>query len=184
MDDVSATAKSRMSKAIDALRSDLMGIRTGRASPALVERLSVDYYGQPTPLQQLASISIPDAQTISIRPYTPSDIPAIEKAIATSDLGLNPNSDGQQIRLIIPALTEDRRYELSRHVKARSEEARVAIRNIRRDEIKDLQDMERENLLSEDELHRAQDQVQDVTNQFVKLVDTISDEKEQEIMTV
>jgi len=184
MDDVSATVKSRMSKAIDALRSDLMGIRTGRASPALVERLSVDYYGQPTPLQQLASISIPDAQTISIRPYTPSDIPAIEKAIATSELGLNPNSDGQQIRLNIPALTEDRRHELSRHVKARSEEARVAIRNIRRDEIKDLQDMERENLLSEDELHRAQDQVQDVTNQFVKQVDTISDEKEQEIMTV
>lgn len=174
----------RMGKTIDALRTDLMAIRTGRASTALVERLTVEYYNQPTPLQQLASISVPDAQTLTIRPYAPNDIPAIEKAIAKSDLGLTPNSDGQQIRLNIPALTESRRQELTRLVGKRAEEARVAIRNIRREEIKLLQELEKEGEISEDDLRRGQDDIQKITDKYIKQVDQISGEKEAEIMTI
>ena len=138
----------------------------------------------PTPLQQLASISVPEAQTLVIRPYSPADIAAIEKAIAKSDLGLTPNNDGQQIRLVIPALTEERRRDLTKLVSKRAEEARVAIRNIRRDAIHDLRDMEKESMISEDDLHRAQDRVQEKTNDYVKLVDEIAREKDEEIMTL
>jgi ribosome recycling factor len=184
INDVLANAEERMNKAVEALQNDLMTIRTGRASPALVERLTVDYYNMPTPLQQLASIAIPDAQTIQIRPYAANDIPAIEKAIALSDLGLTPNNDGQLIRLTIPPLTEERRRELSKMVHKRAEEARVAVRNIRRDEINDLREMERESMISEDDLHRAQDRIQEKTDAHVKQIDEIMREKEEEIMTI
>jgi ribosome recycling factor len=176
--------EERMSKAIEALSSDLMTIRTGRASPALVERLNVEYYGMPTPLQQLASISVPEAQTLLIRPYSPSDISAIERAIAKSDLGLTPNNDGQQIRLSFPALTEERRRDLTKVVAKRAEEARVAIRNIRRDAIGDLREMEKESMISEDELHRSQEKVQEKTDSYIKKIDEITREKEAEIMTI
>ncbi|MFN2201531.1 MAG: ribosome recycling factor [Caldilineaceae bacterium] len=184
INDILANASGRMEKAIEALQQDLMAIRTGRASPALVERLMVEYYNVPTPLQQLASISVPEAQTLLIRPYSASDIGAIERAIAKSDIGLTPNSDGQQIRLNIPALTEERRVELTKQVARRAEEARVAVRNIRRDEINDLREMERESMISEDDLHRGQDRVQQITDDFVKRVDEIAREKDEEIMTI
>ncbi len=174
----------RMKKTIESLHLDLMSIRTGRASPALVDRLSVDYYGVATPLLQLAAITIPEAQSILIRPYSPSDLAAIERAIAHSDLGLNPNNDGKQIRLNIPALTEERRRDLTKQVSRRGEEARVAVRNIRRDAINDLRSFEKESMISEDDLHRGQIQVQEETDDFIKQIDTICKDKETEIMTL
>jgi ribosome recycling factor len=177
-------AHERMEKTIESLRQDLMTIRTGRASPALVEHLTIEYYGMPTPLLQLATISVPEAQQIVIRPYARGDIGAIEKAIAKSDLGLTPNNDGQQIRLIIPALTEDRRRELTKVVSKRGEEARVSVRNIRRDAIQDLRDLEKEHLISEDDLKRGQDKIQEQTDHTIELVNEIVKTKDEEIMTV
>ena len=133
--EIMADAHQRMEKTIDALHHELMSIRTGRASPALVEHFTIDYYGTPTPLMQIATIAVPEAQQIVIRPYSRGDIGAIEKAIAKSDLKLTPNNDGQQVRLMIPALNEERRRELTKLVNKRGEESRVAIRNIRRDAI-------------------------------------------------
>jgi len=173
-----------MGKAIDSLQADLMTIRTGRASPALVERLSVDYHGVPTPLMQIASISVPEAQTLQIRPYTPTDIAAIERAIAVSDIGLTPNNDGKQIHLTIPALTEERRRDLTKQVARRAEDARIAIRNIRRDSIKDMRSFESEGLITEDDLRDGQDQAQEVTDGYVTNVDEIARDKETEIMTI
>lgn len=184
INEVIADAKDRMDKAIEALRHDLMTIRTGRATPALVEHLMIDYYGTPTPLQQLATISIPEAQQILIRPYTRGDIQAIEKAIAKSDLGLTPTNDGQVIRLTIPALNEERRRELTKVVNKRGEEARVAVRNIRRDANKDLTDLKKESLISEDDQKRAEEKIQELTDLHIKKVDETVKEKDAEIMTV
>ncbi|HAJ35745.1 MAG TPA: ribosome recycling factor [Chloroflexi bacterium] len=184
INEVIADAKDRMDKALEALRHDLMTIRTGRATPALVEHLMIDYYGTPTPLQQLATISIPEAQQILIRPYTRGDIQAIEKAIAKSDLGLTPTNDGQVIRLTIPALNEERRRELTKVVNKRGEEARVAVRNIRRDANKDLTDLKKESLISEDDQKRAEEKIQELTDLHIKKVDEIVKEKDAEIMTV
>ena len=184
IEDILDETRDRMNKAINSLQSDLMAIRTGRASPALVERLSVDYHGVPTPLMQIASISVPEAQTLQIRPYTPTDIGAIERAIAMSDIGLTPSNDGKQIHLTIPPLTEERRRDLTKQVSRRAEEARVAIRNIRRDAIKDMRSFEDESLITEDDLRDGQDQAQDVTNDFVASVDEIARDKEAEIMTI
>ena len=144
----------------------------------------VEYYGTPTPLQQLATITVPEAQMISIRPYSASDIPAIEKAIAKSDLNLNPNNDGQQIRIIIPSLNEERRRELNKLVSKRGEEARVAVRNVRRDAISDLREFEKESMISEDDSRRGQERVQEKTDAYIKQVDEVVREKEAEIMTV
>jgi ribosome recycling factor len=182
INEVIADAVERMEKAAEALRSELRSIRTGRASPALLDRLMVDYYGMPTPLQQVATVSVPEAQVLLIRPYSPGDLAAIEKAITKSDLGLTPNNDGQQIRLVIPSLTEERRRELTKTVSRRAEESRVAVRNIRRDAIHDLREMEKESMISEDDLHRGQERVQEKTDEFVKLVDEIAHEKDQEIL--
>ena len=184
INDVMADATERMEKAIEALRVDLRSIRTGRASPALLDRITVDYYNMPTPLQQLATISVPEAQTLLIRPYSPSDLGAIEKAIAKSDLGLTPNNDGQQIRLNIPPLTEERRRELAKVVAKRAEEARVAVRNVRRDAIHDLREMQKESMISEDDLHRAQERIQERTDEYIKKVDETAREKDEEIMTL
>jgi ribosome recycling factor len=184
INEVLADTKDRMHKAAESLRTDLMAIRTGRASPALVERLPVEYYGAPTPLQQLATISAPEAQLLVIRPFSARDIGMIEKAIAKSDLGLTPNNDGQQIRLVIPTLTEERRRDLTKVVAKRAEEARVAVRNIRRDAIHDLREMEKESMISEDDLHRGETRVQDLTDDNIKVVDEIAREKEHEIMTI
>jgi ribosome recycling factor len=184
LNEVMADAQDRMEKAIDSLRHDLMSIRTGRATPALVEHLKVEYYGMLTPLLQLASISVPEPQQLLIRPFSKGDIMAIEKAIAKSDLKLTPNSDGQQIRLIIPPLTEDRRRELTKMVAKRGEEARVSIRNVRRDAIHDLREMEKESMISEDELEQGEKKLQEKTDGSIKHVDDILREKDAEIMTV
>lgn len=184
LNEVLAEANERMDKTIEALRADLRAIRTGRASPALVERLLVEYYGMPTPLQQLATISVPEPQQLLIRPFTKGDIPIIEKAIAKSDLKLSPSNDGQQIRLNIPPLTEERRRELTKIVSKRGEEARISIRNIRRDAIHDLREMETEHMISEDDLERGEEKMQEKTDLFIKQIDEIIREKDAEIMTV
>ncbi len=176
--------ENRMKAAIQALEDDLAAIRTGRASPALVEKLPVEYYGMPTPLMQLASISVPEARAILIRPFDPATIKIIEKAILASELGLTPNNDGKVIRLNIPALTEERRRELVKVVHNRLEEARVAIRNIRRDQLKDLRDFEKEKMISEDDLKTGEEELQKVTDRFIQQVDAVGDRKEKEIMEV
>lgn len=184
IEDVMKEAEDRMNKSVEALRHDLATIRTGRASPKLVERVMVEYYGTPTPLNQIASISAPEPRLLTIKPWDPSALPNIEKAILTSDLGLNPNNDGTIIRLVIPPLTEERRHELSRVAAHRVEEARVAIRNCRRDAMKDLQELEREGLISEDEYYRARDRVQELTDEYIEKVNEIGEAKEAEIMEV
>jgi len=177
-------AEHRMQGAIRALEEDLAGIRTGRASPALVERLEVEYYGTPTPLMQLASISVPEPRQLLIKPFDPSTLRAIERAIQKSDLGLNPNNDGRNIRLILPPLTEERRRELVKVVHHRVEEARVAIRNVRRDVKKDLKEFEDEKLISEDERKRAEDKLDDLTKEYIEKAEALGERKEKEVMEV
>lgn len=184
IDEVLAEVNARMEKTIDSFRHDLMSIRTGRANPALLDKISVDYYGTPTPLKQISNISVPEAQQLLIRPYSASDIKAIETAISKSDLGLTPNNDGTQIRLNLPPLTEERRRDLTKVVNKRSEDAKVSIRNIRRDGIKDLKDFEEEKLISEDDLKHGEKLVQDKTDEHIKLIDDIAKEKDAEIMKV
>ncbi|PKO22853.1 MAG: ribosome recycling factor [Chloroflexi bacterium HGW-Chloroflexi-1] len=182
--DVMSEAKDRMEKTVEALYNDLRTIRTGRASPALVERLQVDYYGSPTPLNQLAGISVPEPRVLAIRPWDRNTIGIIEKAILKSDLGLTPGNDGQIIRLIIPQLTEERRRDLNRQVAKRVEEGRVAIRNIRRDAIDMLRDFEKEKVISEDDFYTGRDQVQELTDAFIKQIDEVGKTKEAEILEV
>ena len=178
-------AEIRMEKSVEALHKELSGIRTGRASPSLVERLQVEAYGGvPTPLQSLAGISTPEARLLVIRPYDRGAISAIEKAIQRSDLGLTPNNDGQVIRIVIPQLTEERRHELSKLCARRAEEARVAVRNIRRDEVEHLRKVEKEGHVSSDEVERSLVQVQRITDQFIAKVDEVVRKKEAEILEV
>lgn len=177
-------AESRMKGALHALEEELSGIRTGRASPALVEKLMVEYYGTPTPLYQMASISVPEALLIVIKPFDRSTIKEIERAILNSDLHLTPGNDGQIIRLPLPPLTTERRKELVKMVHHRCEEARVAVRNIRRHSIDDIREYEKEHLISEDDSHEAQENMQKLTDKFVDTVDGVSKRKEQEIMAV
>jgi ribosome recycling factor len=177
-------AEIRMEKSVDSLHTELSSIRTGRASPSLVERLQVEAYGVPTPLQTLAGISTPEARLLVIRPYDRSSIPAIEKAIQRSDLGLTPSNDGQLIRIVIPQLTEERRHELTKLCARRAEEARVAVRNIRRDEVDHLRKVEKDGHLSRDELERSLAQVQHITDQFVSKLDDVVKKKEAEILEV
>jgi ribosome recycling factor len=179
--DLLRETEERMDKAVDALRDSLVTIRTGRASPALVERLPVEYYGTPTPLNQLATISVPEPRLLTIRPWDPNVLADIEKAILKSELGLTPSNDGKIIRLTIPRLTEERRQELVKIVGKRVEGGKVAIRNIRRDEIEDLRELESEKLISEDEFYRAKDDIQEITDEFVVKMDEIGRDKEREI---
>lgn len=177
-------AAERMQAALNSLEEDLSGIRTGRASPALVERLTVDYYGTYTPMIQLASISVPEPRQLLIRPFDPGSLKDLEKAILASDLGLTPNSDGKVIRLTIPQLTEERRKELVRIVHNRMEETRVKIRNIRRDLIRDLREFEKEGLISEDDQERGEKDLQELTDKINDKVEEIGERKEKEIMEV
>lgn len=184
IDDLSKEIEARMKKAEEVLQGDLATMRTGRASPALVEKLRVDYYGTPTPLNQLAAISVPEPRLMIIRPYDPTSLSEIEKAILKSDLGLTPLNDGKVIRLPIPRLTDERRQELVRIVGRRVEEARVAIRNCRRDGLQDLREMEKEKLISEDEHYRAREDMQKLTDKYVERVDEVGRAKEAEIKEV
>lgn len=182
--DLLKDAESRMQSAIQVLHDDLSAIRTGRASPSLVERLPIEYYGTPTPLMQLASISVPEPRTLTIKPFDATSLKAIEKAILTSDLGLNPNNDGKVIHLNLPPLNEERRRDLVKHVHHRLEEARVAVRNIRRDSHNDMRDFEKEKLISEDDLKRGEDELQKLTDRFIDEVGAHGKKKEAEIMEV
>ncbi len=180
--DIIKDARKRMQGALDVLDNELKGIRTGRATPGLVENLEVEYYGVPTPLIQLATISVPDPRSLLIKPFDRSLLKAVEKAILASDLGLTPNNDGQNIRLNLPPLTGERRKELMRLAHQRAEAAKVAIRNVRRDAIKDLKEAENEKMISEDERKRGENDLQKVTNEFTDKVDEMLKEKEREIM--
>jgi ribosome recycling factor len=175
---------SKMQKAVDALKRDLAGIRTGRASPALVEHIKADYHGVLTPINQMASISVPEAKMILIQPWDRSSIRSIEKAILTSDLGLNPTSDSNVIRIPIPPLTEERRKELTKAVHKRLEEARVALRNLRRDAIEKLRQSEKNKEISQDQYTRASEQLQKLTDNFIDKANDIGQAKETEIMEV
>lgn len=180
--EIMADARERMEKTIDALQADLRAIRTGRASPALVEKLTVEYYGSPTPLIQLAGITVPEPRMLMIRPWDRNTLNVIEKAILKSDLGLTPNNDGQAIRLILPQLTEERRRDLNKQVARRVEEARVSARNIRRDAIEMLRDAEKEKMIDEDDLHKGQEQIQELTDKYIKQIDEVGKAKEAEIL--
>ena len=177
-------AEARMKGAVRSLEDDLAVIRTGRASPALVERVSVEYYGNPTPLMQLATISAPEPRLLTIRPFDPASLKDIERAILTSDLGLTPNNDGKMIRLSIPPLTEERRHDLVRVVRNRSEEGRIAIRNVRRDTLNDLREFEREKIISEDELRRGESDLQELTDRYVEIINELGRRKEAEVLEV
>jgi ribosome recycling factor len=179
-----ADAEDRMHKAIEALRRELSTIRTGRANPALVEHIRVDYYGTPTPLKQIASVMVPEARLLSIQPWDKGSLGAIEKAIQKSDLGLNPSNDGAVIRLVIPQLTEDRRKELVRVVHKKVEEGRVAVRNIRREAHELLRDCRRKKDISEDQEFNAQEDLQKVTDRFIADADKLGEEKEKELLEV
>ena len=182
--DILKETEARMTKAVESLREDLMTVRTGRASPALVERLRVDYYGTSTPLNQMAAISAPEPRLLVIRPWDPSSIGDIEKAILKSDLGLTPNNDGVVIRLPIPKLTEERRRDLSKLVGRRVEEGRIAVRNIRRDQQEEMREFEKEKMITEDDFHRGRDKLQEVHDKFVAMMEEIGKAKQQEIMEV
>lgn len=184
IDETLADAENRMGKAVEALRRELATVRTGRASPALVEHLRVDYYGTPTPLRQLASVAVPEARLITIQPWDNGSLEAIEKAIQVSDLGLNPSNDGTIIRLVIPQLTEERRKEMVKVVHKKVEDGRVAIRNVRRDGHEMLRELLKEKEISEDEEHRSQEQLQKITDRFVGSADEVGKEKEQELLEV
>ena len=177
-------AEAKMKSSLQSLEDDLAGIRTGRATPALVERLSVEYYGSPTPLQQLATFSVPEPRQILIKPFDPSSIKDIERAIQASDLGLTPSNDGKSIRLTLPPLTQERRQELVRVVNSRVEEGRISIRNVRRDTIRDLREFKEEKMISEDDLERAEDDIQKVTDKYIEEMNAVGKRKEEEILEV
>ncbi len=182
--DIFDDAERRMKKAVEALRQDLAAIRTGRASSALVERIQVDYYGAPTPINQVSQISVPEARLIVIQPYERRLLTDIEKAIQKSDLGINPNNDGQVIRLNIPPLNEERRRDMVKMLHKKLDEHKVAVRNIRRDTQDKLQDREKKKEISEDELKRSKDRLQKLTDKYVDEMDKVGKTKEHEILEV
>ena len=184
MQDIVARAETKMKASVDVLRKELASIRTGRASPGLVENLHVEYYGTETPLRQLANISAPETRSIVIQPYDRGAMGSIEKAILKSDLGLTPNNDGQNIRLTIPTLTEERRKDLVKMVRRQLEEGRIAVRNVRRDANEHLKAMEKEKTLSADDDKRAQERLQKLTDTYIKQIDDIGHAKEAEVMEV
>lgn len=182
--EVKRKTTERMSRSIEALKKEFASIRTGRASLALLDGIIVNYYETPTPLQQIASLSIPESRQIAIQPWDQKIIPDIEKAILKSDLGLTPMNDGKMIRINIPLLTEERRKQLVKAVRKKAEEAKVAVRNIRRDSNEELKKLEKEKHLSEDILKKSQDEIQKITDSYISKVDEVLGHKEKEIMEV
>jgi len=179
-----ADAEGRMAKSIEALHRDLNTVRTGRASPALLDRIQVEYYGTPTPINQMANISVPEARLLVIQPWDRGVIPDIERALQKSDIGITPSSDGTVIRLAIPMLTEDRRKQLVKQVHSQVEDAKVAIRNVRRDSMSDVRDLMNEKMISEDDERRAEQKLDDLTKKFVDEADKVGKAKEQEVLEV
>jgi ribosome recycling factor len=184
IDELLEDAGERMSKSVESIKGEMSTVRTGRASPHLLDRITVDYYGADTPLNQLANIATTDARLLTLTPYDKSSIAAIEKAILEADVGLTPNNDGNVVRLKVPELTEERRKEMVRILHTVAEEGRVAVRNIRRDVMGDLRELKGEGEVGEDEEHRAEDQLQKVTDGAIGEIDTLMKAKEAEILTV
>ena len=184
MEEVLMQYEEKMEKSCDSLRSELATIRAGRANPHVLDRLTVEYYGVPSPLQQVANISVPEPRILQIQPWERSLIKDIEKAIMTSDLGITPNNDGKVIRLVFPELTEERRKELSKDVKKKGEAAKVAIRNIRRDANDAIKKMQKASEITEDELADGEDQIQKMTDRYIASIDKEVEAKTKEIMTV
>lgn len=182
--DILQDAEERMKKSIEHLKVDLASLRAGRANPAMLDKIMVDYYGEPTPINQLANITVPEARLIVVQPWDKTSIAEIEKAILKSDLGVNPSNDGNVIRIAIPQLTEERRKEIVKVVKKKAEDAKVAIRNIRRESNDMLKSSEKDKLISEDENKKAMDDIQKLTDKYIKDVDTILQAKEKDIMEV
>jgi ribosome recycling factor len=181
MDEILMDVEENMESAVDYLRREFRGIRTGRANPGLVEHIKVEYYGSPTDLRQLASISVPEANMIIVKPFDPSSLKEIERAIQASDLGITPAADGKVIRLIVPALSGERRNQLVGQVKKMAEAARISIRNARRDANKGIDQLEKDSEITEDDAHRGKDQVQKLTDKFEKQVDELLADKTTEI---
>jgi ribosome recycling factor len=184
IDDVLKDAEERMKKAIEALRRDLLSIRTGRATPALIDRMPIEYYGTPTPLNQLAQITAPEPRLLVVRPYDRSAFSIIEKTLQKSEQGFNPSNDGQVIRIPIPLLTEERRREMVKLVKHKVEEGRVSIRNIRRDALHDLKEMETEKIISEDDHKRGAEKMEDLVHKYIREAEHVGDDKEREVLEV
>ena len=184
IEDFLADATRRMDKSIESTRQEFNSVRTGRASPALLDRVQVDYYGTPTPLKNLATISAPEPRLLNVQPFDPTSVKAIEKAIQESDLGLQPSNDGKLIRLPIPQLTEERRKELVKVVRRYAEDGKVAIRNVRRDVMRHLEELVRNGDVGDDEERRAENQVQKLTDEHTKTIDELLKHKEAEIMEV
>jgi ribosome recycling factor len=183
-DEIFASAEHRMKRAVEILQRDYGNIRTGRASPSLLDRIQVDYYGTPTPVNNLATISVPEPRLIVVQPWDRTALPSIEKAIQKSDLGLNPSSDGTVIRLAIPQLTEERRKEIVKQVHRRAEEGRVAVRNIRRESHDELKKQERDHAISEDDLKRSTDRLQKMTDKYVAEIEEVARRKEHDVLEV
>lgn len=184
MNAIVAEAEDKMKKAVNAVLHEFAALRTGRATPALLDRIEVEYYGTPTPIKSLASMAVPDARTLSIQPFDRNSLAAIEKAILKSDLGLTPNSDGVSLRIAFPAPTEERRKELVKLAKKEAEEGKVALRNVRRDENDKIKAQEKKNDITQDESKRLQDQLQKLTDRYVQEIDQALAKKEAEIMEV
>jgi len=182
--EIISESESNMKKTVEVVKKEFASLRAGRATPALLDKIMVNYYGTPTPINQLANISVPEARLLVIQPWDKSSLPEIERAIMKSDLGIPPTSDGSVIRLAIPQLTQERRADLMKVIKKKAEEGRVAVRNIRRDTNEQLKAAQKEGKLSEDELKRSQDEVQKLTDRYIKEIDSLLSTKEQEIMQV
>lgn len=184
LDEIYADAESRMKKAIESANHEMGAIRTGRANPMMLDRVVVDYYGSPTPVRQLANVSVQEGQTLVIQPYDKSALSDIEKAIAKSDLNLPPNNDGTVIRMTVPPPSEERRKELVKQVKQMGEDGKVAVRNVRRDATDDVDRLKKEENLSEDEVKRQHERIQKLTDRYVAELDTLVGDKEKEVLTV
>jgi len=184
IDDIKKDADSRMAKSVESLGDNLAKVRTGRAHASLLDHLTVSYYGSEVPLKQVANVGVEDARTITVQPYEQQMVSTVEKAIMESDLGLNPNSAGTLIRVPLPQLTEERRRDMTKIVRHEAEQARVAVRNVRRDANNDLKALVKEKLISEDDEHRGQDIIQKLTDQYVKEIDELLEKKEKDLMSV
>ena len=184
MEALFAKTKEKMEKCLDALDRDYKAIRAGRANPAILDKIMVDYYGTATPVNQMAAISVPEPRMLMIQPWDASTLKEIEKAINTSDIGINPSNDGKVIRLSFPPLTEDRRKELVKDISKRGEEAKVAIRNVRLDAMDDLKKLKKDNEITEDDQKNGEKKLQDITDSYVKQAEEIEKKKEQEILSI
>lgn len=184
MDAVFTKAKEKMEKCLDALNRDYKAVRAGRANPAILDRVTVDYYGTPTPINQMAAISVPEPRMLMIQPWDASTLKDIEKAINTAEIGINPSNDGKVIRLAFPALTEERRKELVKDISKRGEEAKVAVRNVRRDAMDDIKKLKKDNEITEDDQKSGEKKLQDITDSYIKQVEEMVKKKEDEVLSI